>query len=216
MNRSELCARVPAAASMSKADAAAGAVFSAIADALARGETVTFAGFGKFTTRDPPARAGRNPQNGQAGARECRPSRPRRPFATRSTHSKGSGPIESPVLATPMSSHARYRAPERENRFAMHARRYAGSEVSVLPRRFHAVDRRTSPHWHSRLATPLTLWVFGPRPAHRRPRSGRFRVEKITWRRWHCWSIQRSFTHIACTLDPLGNGGRHCPTLKSH
>ena len=70
MTRSELRARVAAAASLSKADAAvaAGAVFSAIADALARGETVTVAGFGKFTTRDRPARAGRNPQTGEAVA----------------------------------------------------------------------------------------------------------------------------------------------------
>ena len=42
MTRSELCVRVAAATSLSKADAAAavGAVFSAIADALAKGETV--------------------------------------------------------------------------------------------------------------------------------------------------------------------------------
>ena len=70
MTRSELCARVAAATSLSKAEAAAaaGALFSAIADALARGETVTVAGFGKFTTRDRPARDGRNPQTGEAVA----------------------------------------------------------------------------------------------------------------------------------------------------
>ena len=70
MTRSDLCARVAAATSLSNADvaAAAGAVFSAIADALARGETITVAGFGKFTTRDHPARAGRNPQTGDAVA----------------------------------------------------------------------------------------------------------------------------------------------------
>ena len=70
MTRSELCARVAAATSQSNADvaAAAGALFSAIADALARGETVTVAGFGKFTTRDRPARTGRNPQTGEAVA----------------------------------------------------------------------------------------------------------------------------------------------------
>ena len=67
MTRSELCVRAADAASLSKADAAAaaGAVFSAIADALARGETVTVPGFGKFTIRDRPARAGRNPQTGE-------------------------------------------------------------------------------------------------------------------------------------------------------
>ena len=68
MTRSELGARVAAVTSLSKADAAAaaGAVFSAIADALARGEAVTIAGFGKFTTRDRAARTGRNPGTGEA------------------------------------------------------------------------------------------------------------------------------------------------------
>ena len=68
--RTELCARVAATTSLPKADvaAAAGALFSAIADALARRETVTVAGFGKFTTRDRPARTGRNPQTGEAVA----------------------------------------------------------------------------------------------------------------------------------------------------
>ena len=70
MNRSDLCTAVAAATSLSKADAgaAAGAIFSAIARALARGETVTIAGFGKFTARDRPARSGRNPQTGEAVA----------------------------------------------------------------------------------------------------------------------------------------------------
>ena len=70
MTRSELCARVAAATSLSKADAAAavGALFSAIADALARDETVTVARFGRFTTRDRAARTGRNPQTGDAVA----------------------------------------------------------------------------------------------------------------------------------------------------
>ena len=69
MTRTELSARV-AATSLSKADAAAaaGAVFSTIADALARGETVTVAGFGKFATRDRAARTGRNPRTGEAVA----------------------------------------------------------------------------------------------------------------------------------------------------
>lgn len=68
MTRTELCERVAAATSLSKADAAvaAGAVFSTIAEALARGETVSVAGFGKFTTRDRAARQGRNPRTGEA------------------------------------------------------------------------------------------------------------------------------------------------------
>ena len=43
-----------------------GAVFSAIADALVRGEPVVIAGFGKFTVRDRrAARQGRNPRAGE-------------------------------------------------------------------------------------------------------------------------------------------------------
>ena len=70
MTRSELRARLAAATSLSKADAAAavGAMFSAIADALGKGETVTVAGFGNFTTRDRAACVGRNPQAGEAVA----------------------------------------------------------------------------------------------------------------------------------------------------
>ena len=54
--------------SLSKADAAAaaGAVFSTIADALVRGETVTIAGFGKCAAQDRAARTGRNPRIGEA------------------------------------------------------------------------------------------------------------------------------------------------------
>ena len=68
MTRSELCARIAAATSLPKADAAAAAdaLFSAIADALAAGEPVNIAGFGKFTTRDRPAREGRNPRTEEA------------------------------------------------------------------------------------------------------------------------------------------------------
>ena len=47
MNKPQRCARV--------ADAAVGAVFAAIADALARDEPVTIAGFGKFAVRPRPA-----------------------------------------------------------------------------------------------------------------------------------------------------------------
>ena len=70
MTRSALCSRVAAATSLSKADAdvAAGAIFSSITDALARGETVTIAGFGKFTTQDRAARTGRNPRTGESVA----------------------------------------------------------------------------------------------------------------------------------------------------
>ena len=64
MTRSELCARVAARSSLSKADVAAalGALTSTIADALAEDETVTIAGFGTFAARTRAARQGRNPR----------------------------------------------------------------------------------------------------------------------------------------------------------
>ena len=67
MNRMELCARIAARSSLARSDAAAAldAVVSAIADALGRGETVTIARFGTFTTRDRTARQGRNPRTGE-------------------------------------------------------------------------------------------------------------------------------------------------------
>ena len=67
MTRSELCARVAARSSLSKDDVAAalGALTSTIADALAEDETVTIAGFGKFTARTRAARPGRNPRTGE-------------------------------------------------------------------------------------------------------------------------------------------------------
>lgn len=67
MTRSELCARVAARSSLSKTEAAAalGALTSTIADALAEGETVTVAGFGKFEAKSRAARQGRNPRTGE-------------------------------------------------------------------------------------------------------------------------------------------------------
>ena len=67
MTRSELCARVAARSSLSKADVAValGALTSAIADALAQGETVTVAGFGKFAARTRAARQARDPRTGE-------------------------------------------------------------------------------------------------------------------------------------------------------
>ena len=45
--------------------AAVGAVFDAIAEALARGEHVSVAGFGRFPRNECPAREGRNPRTGE-------------------------------------------------------------------------------------------------------------------------------------------------------
>ena len=66
MNKAELTAHVAAETSVTRAtaDSLVRAVFSAIADALARDETVAIAGFGKFELRSRPARTGRNPRTG--------------------------------------------------------------------------------------------------------------------------------------------------------
>lgn len=68
MNKSELAAQVAAQSSMSRvnADSAVNALFSAIAEALAAGETVTIAGFGTFSTKARPGRMGRNPRTGES------------------------------------------------------------------------------------------------------------------------------------------------------
>ena len=70
MNRTELCARIAARSSLSRADAATArdTVVSAIAAALERGEAVNIAGFGKFATTHRAPRQGRNPQTGEAVA----------------------------------------------------------------------------------------------------------------------------------------------------
>ena len=74
VNRTELCARIAARSSLSRADAATAvdAVVSAIADALERGETVNITDFGKFTTRHRAAGQGRNPRTGEAVAISAR------------------------------------------------------------------------------------------------------------------------------------------------
>ena len=68
MTRSELSSEVAAETSLSgaAADRAVNAVFSAIADALANGETVALTGFGTFTVKKREARQGRNPRTGES------------------------------------------------------------------------------------------------------------------------------------------------------
>ena len=68
MKKSDISNHVAADTSLSKADAegAVNAVLSAISDALARGESVTIAGFGTFSTKRRPARQGRNPRTGES------------------------------------------------------------------------------------------------------------------------------------------------------
>ena len=73
MNRSDLCKHLAANTSLTNADAAAAldAVISTIADALAAGETVTIAGFGKFSTKDGQHDTDATPHRGG----RCRPRR---------------------------------------------------------------------------------------------------------------------------------------------
>ena len=68
MKKSNLAARVAAKLSIPKttADASVTALFSVIGDALARGESVSIAGFGTFSLKDRAARQGRNPRTGQS------------------------------------------------------------------------------------------------------------------------------------------------------
>ena len=123
MNKHQLTAHLAAKTSVTKAtaDSLVDAVFSAIADALARDETVAIAGFGKFAVRSRAARTGRNPQTGEPQSR--RRGRPRssrrRPFAMRSTNRRAEPdrcppfvPPTSPQPGEQVSSRAR-RVPER-------------------------------------------------------------------------------------------------------
>ena len=98
MTRSELCARVAARSSLSTADVAAAldALTSTITDALAERETVTVAGFGKFTARSHAVRQARSPAPVSPSLSPppgYRLSRPQTPFATVSTHS-GLAPVD--------------------------------------------------------------------------------------------------------------------------
>ena len=94
MNRNELIAQLAAEMSTTRAavERMVGTVFSAIGDALARGEPTAIAGFGTFAVRSRAARRRRNmlpepesPSTSPPPGR--RRSRPRRPFETRSTPS---------------------------------------------------------------------------------------------------------------------------------
>ena len=90
MKKSDIVARVATRASLPRfrAESALNAILEAIGDALARGETVTFAGFGTFSTRTRTARrdAIRAPANqSKSPPPPRRRSRPARPFETLST-----------------------------------------------------------------------------------------------------------------------------------
>ena len=72
MNKAGLVSHVAAHAAVNRATAghAVSAVFSAIADALARDEAVTIPGFGRFATRTRATCGGTNPATGAEDAHE--------------------------------------------------------------------------------------------------------------------------------------------------
>ena len=67
MKKTEIVERVAGEAGIAKqvAQAAVGAVFAPITEALARDEDVSVVGFGRFSRNDRPAREGRNPRTGE-------------------------------------------------------------------------------------------------------------------------------------------------------
>ena len=67
MGKSELVDRVAAKTGTSKAGAVGflDAMLSTISEALARGESVSIAGFGTFSVKERAARQGRNPRTGE-------------------------------------------------------------------------------------------------------------------------------------------------------
>ena len=132
MNRTELCARIAARSSSSRADAvtAVDAVVSAIADALERGETVNIAGFGKFATSHRAARQGLNPRTGEAvaiPARTVPTFKAGKPFATGSTGSMASAALRwPPPVPEPL--------PGRLPSFAIRVQRRARCDMRPLRR----------------------------------------------------------------------------------
>lgn len=67
MNKTELVALVAEKASMTKKDAAVAvdATFSAITDAMVKGDKVQVVGFGTFETKHRAERTGKNPRTGE-------------------------------------------------------------------------------------------------------------------------------------------------------
>jgi len=113
MNEAELVSHVAAETSSTRAAAErmVDAVFSAIADALARDQPAAIAGFGKFAVRSRVARKGRNPRTGDRSSsrrRRRRRSSRRKPFATRSTNSMMWGTVAcSPSVSATRPPHVR-------------------------------------------------------------------------------------------------------------
>ena len=179
MTRTELRARFAAATSLTKADAAAatGTVFMAIADALAWGETVSVAGFGKFATRDRAARQGRNPRTGAAvhiAASRVPAFKPAKDLRDASTHRsdrvrRSPRPQRPPCQRHPHLPRARPRPTDHGPRVPLlQPRRFGGfpsPAPGLSPCRF---PRRTGG------CTAFTKMVRRARPGARGPRLGTF------------------------------------------
>ena len=172
MTRSELCARVAARSSLSKADVAAavGALTTSIADALVGCETVTVAGFGKFaaTTRLPRGAILVLARPSPCPPHECRPSRPRRAFATHSTRSEPSLSVDShpPLAAAARTRHG--------NAFATAPWRHAIAGTWQRPACFHTAPSHAadplSPTSCTRSGSPDAVSGGDARQSHTRGR----------------------------------------------
>ena len=110
MKKSDLSSHVASQASLSKAaaDNVVNTVFSAISDALAKGETVAIAGFGTFTTKARAARQGaqsphrrthRNPGFEGAFVQGCEGASRRRGLTSRTEAHSATAPDRRSSLA---------------------------------------------------------------------------------------------------------------------
>ena len=166
MTRSELCARVAALTSPSKADIAAalGALNSTISDALAQGETVTVVGFGKLAARTRAARQGRNPRTGEpvaVPAARVSTFKAAKAFAMRSTHSEPSSVDNYSVLVQVAQTRL-------GNAFATEARRHAAAGMLECPRYLRLALSHAAAPLQRRFRLPTRDGVpFGPQRRRR-------------------------------------------------
>ena len=101
MRKSDIVAHVAERVSLSKVEAqgAVNALLDAVRDALASGERVSLPGFGTFSTKNRPARRGRNPRTGESidvPASKAPSFRAGKTFATRFASARrgsGGGPV---------------------------------------------------------------------------------------------------------------------------
>ena len=176
MNKAELASHVAAETAVPKAgaDSVVGAVFAAIAEALARGEKVYIAGFGSFATRTPvqPARAAtRVPGKASPSPPpRHRRSRPARRSATpsmriRTERKVECGPVRRPRGLPATGSVPRLRPSHgKDYSTGMHVRASMSQPRCLrFARAFHARAPAFVPAFRRRLP--------GPHPGLHRPRA---------------------------------------------